>query len=74
MVPFFVFVLDGGWGAWSSWTHCPYTCGKDGIQHRIRSCNNPEPQSGGASCAGARIDSRICHTLVCCTGNGLNMY
>ncbi|XP_045211451.2 thrombospondin-2-like [Mercenaria mercenaria] len=60
--------VDGKFGDWSSWTRCPFSCGRDGIQHRFRHCNNPAPQNGGNLCSGARIDTQFCHNAPCCTG------
>ncbi len=44
--------VDGGWSYWY-WTPCSKGC-KDyegwGIRKRIRICNNPSPQNGGAEC------------------------
>jgi hypothetical protein len=45
-------VVDGGWSYWY-WTPCSKGC-KDaegwGRRQRIRVCNNPVPQDGGAEC------------------------
>jgi hypothetical protein len=49
--------INGGWSAWSS---CSKTCG--GGEER-RSCNNPTPANGGASCAGQ--STRTCNTQPC---------
>ncbi|XP_052778847.1 uncharacterized protein LOC128216323 [Mya arenaria] len=51
------------WSVWSSWTHCPYSCGHDGIQHRFRHCLDQDPRV----CTGNKFDTKICHTRVCCT-------
>lgn len=60
--------VDGQFGSWSSWTPCPYSCGKDGIQHKFRHCDNPPPQNGGSNCIGRKIDTQLCHNDPCCTG------
>ncbi|KAK2495601.1 hypothetical protein MC885_017800 [Smutsia gigantea] len=46
---------DGRWGCWSSWSAC-----RGGAQERRRECNNPEPQNGGASCPGQKMQTQAC--------------
>lgn len=47
--------IDGGWTAWSSWGVCQQHDQPDSnCQCRQRSCNNPQPQHGGATCEGIR--------------------
>ncbi|XP_021371495.1 thrombospondin-2-like [Mizuhopecten yessoensis] len=57
-------ILDGGWSQWSSYGGCSATCG-EGVQERIRSCNNPTPLNGGFICAGSNIYRRICNERTC---------
>lgn len=33
--------VNGGWGQWSTWSHCSKTCGT-GVQSAERECNNPK--------------------------------
>uniref|UniRef100_A0A8C8RNY0 ADAM metallopeptidase with thrombospondin type 1 motif 12 n=1 Tax=Pelusios castaneus TaxID=367368 RepID=A0A8C8RNY0_9SAUR len=56
--------INGGWGTWSSWSHCTRTCGA-GVQSAERHCNNPEPQFGGKYCTGERKRYRMCNILSC---------
>lgn len=49
--------IDGGWSSWSS---CSATCGS-GTQ--TRSCTNPLPMNGGATCNG--ISQQSCSTQSC---------
>lgn len=56
--------IDGGWSSWKSWNNCSKTCG-NGIQHRIRTCDNPKPQHGGRSCSGNAIEQRMCNEMKC---------
>ncbi|XP_043861206.1 complement component C8 alpha chain isoform X1 [Dromiciops gliroides] len=45
----------GHWNCWSSWSAC-----QAGIKERSRSCSNPAPQNGGASCQGASTERLEC--------------
>ncbi|KAM4808990.1 A disintegrin and metalloproteinase with thrombospondin motifs 12 [Rhinophrynus dorsalis] len=56
--------INGGWGAWTSWSHCTRTCGA-GVQSAERKCNNPEPKFGGKYCTGERKRYRICKIYPC---------
>lgn len=47
-------------GGWSSWGSCSKSCG-GGTQ--TRTCTNPPPSGGGASCSGA--SSQACNTHSC---------
>ncbi|KAL8580949.1 hypothetical protein ACOMHN_017516 [Nucella lapillus] len=43
--------VDGGWSAWTDWSHCSVTCG-EGKKSRTRICDHPAPLNGGQACAG----------------------
>lgn len=54
--------VDGGWSAWSA---CSVTtCGQTGTQ--TRTCTNPPPSGGGATCVGP--SSQSCSTPACVPG------
>ncbi|XP_069736178.1 A disintegrin and metalloproteinase with thrombospondin motifs 12 isoform X3 [Phaenicophaeus curvirostris] len=59
--------IHGGWGVWSSWSHCTRTCGA-GVQSAERPCDNPEPQFGGGYCTGERKRYRMCNISPCRKG------
>ncbi|XP_042681558.1 A disintegrin and metalloproteinase with thrombospondin motifs 12 [Centrocercus urophasianus] len=59
--------VHGGWGVWSSWSHCTRTCGA-GVQSAERLCDNPEPQFGGDYCTGERKRYRVCNISPCQKG------
>ncbi|KAM6289855.1 A disintegrin and metalloproteinase with thrombospondin motifs 12 [Aegotheles albertisi] len=59
--------IHGGWGVWSSWSHCTRTCGA-GVQSAERPCDNPEPQFGGDYCTGERKRYRMCNISPCRKG------
>ncbi|XP_035382028.1 A disintegrin and metalloproteinase with thrombospondin motifs 12 [Electrophorus electricus] len=56
--------VNGGWGQWSTWSHCSRTCGS-GVQSAERECNQPKPEFGGKYCTGERKRYRICNTAPC---------
>ncbi|XP_044052675.1 A disintegrin and metalloproteinase with thrombospondin motifs 12 isoform X2 [Siniperca chuatsi] len=56
--------VNGGWGQWSTWSHCSRTCGT-GVQSAERECNNPTPEFGGKYCTGERKRYRTCNTKPC---------
>ena len=51
-----MFSVNGGWGAWTSWSTCGDNCQKT----RSRRCNNPAPVNGGQNCVGDRTTSIAC--------------
>ncbi|XP_061184990.1 SCO-spondin-like [Saccostrea echinata] len=62
--------IDGGYTAWTDWEKCSLTCG-GGLQKRTRTCTNPAPQHGGASCSGADSEIQDCNTQNCPIDGGL---
>ncbi|MBI4451854.1 fibronectin type III domain-containing protein [Candidatus Woesearchaeota archaeon] len=60
--------INGGWSGWSSWSTCSASCG-GGTQTRTRTCNNPSPSCGGASCSGPNSETNSCNTQSCCDPN-----
>ena len=43
------FLVPGGYSQWSGWSVCSKTCDA-GEKKRNRTCNNPLPANGGATC------------------------
>ena len=58
--------VNGGWSTWSAWGSCSVTCGM-GTRSRTRSCTNPTPSNGGASCSGISSQTQICNRNSCQT-------
>ena len=58
------FPVDGGWSVWGNWTACSATCGI-GAKTRKRTCSNPVPQNGGASCRGNSTQQHSCFDRTC---------
>uniref|UniRef100_A0A8B9ZBH1 Hemicentin 1 n=1 Tax=Anas platyrhynchos TaxID=8839 RepID=A0A8B9ZBH1_ANAPL len=56
--------VHGGFSEWLEWQPCSVTCGQ-GVQERIRQCNNPLPANGGKMCEGPDTDVRSCHNKLC---------
>jgi len=60
--------INGGWSGWSGWSNAG-TCGEFNSckqrQLRVRTCNNPSPFCGGASCPGenSEIQDLNCGTI-----------
>ncbi|CAC5416425.1 HMCN [Mytilus coruscus] len=61
--------VDGQWGEWSSYGSCPVTCGS-GAHSRYRTCNNPSPANGGASCKGLDTEYTMCWNGECPVNGG----
>ncbi|XP_067656115.1 SCO-spondin-like [Haliotis asinina] len=63
--------VNGNWGGWTQWSGppCPATCGPTATRTitRSRTCNNPPPSNGGASCPGQGTvnDELSCGPSVC---------
>lgn len=55
--------VDGGWTEWNCGA-CSVSCG-GGTQSCARTCTNPVPQNGGASCVGPTTTEQICNTQAC---------
>ncbi len=53
--------LNGGWSGWSNWSACV-----SGQRTRTRTCTNPTPACGGASCQGSSVETENCG--VCTSG------
>ncbi|XP_069842937.1 hemicentin-2 [Dendropsophus ebraccatus] len=60
--------VNGGFSEWQEWGPCTRTCGQ-GVQERVRMCNNPPPANGGRPCMGRDVDVRAC-TLPLCPVDG----
>ena len=60
----FMFIVDGGWGNWTTWTACSQTC-DTGSTTRERTCDNPIPQYGGNNCSGNGTDTASCLLTHC---------
>ncbi|MGH0125472.1 UNVERIFIED_CONTAM: hypothetical protein FKN15_054569 [Acipenser sinensis] len=56
--------VHGGFSEWLEWAPCSVTCGQ-GVQKRIRQCNNPLPANGGQHCLGADTETRSCQSKPC---------
>lgn len=55
---------NGEWSPWVAVGQCSVTCGS-GVQQRVRTCTNPVPLCGGASCPGNNIDTFACTSSPC---------
>ncbi|XP_042661906.1 hemicentin-1 isoform X1 [Tyto alba] len=56
--------VHGGFSDWLEWRPCSVTCGQ-GVQERVRQCNNPLPANGGRRCEGPEADVRSCRNKPC---------
>ena len=61
--------IDGGWGMWVVVEECNVKCGM-GQGKRIRECNSPFPQYGGAECVGPSVEIFECDTKTPCPIDG----
>ncbi|XP_034035488.1 hemicentin-1 [Thalassophryne amazonica] len=56
--------VAGNWGSWLPWSTCSETCGQ-GMQSRIRLCNNPPPAFDGVQCEGTDAQTQVCKDRPC---------
>ncbi|XP_059503813.1 hemicentin-1 isoform X2 [Stegostoma tigrinum] len=56
--------VHGGFSEWLQWDPCSVTCGQ-GVQKRLRLCNNPVPANGGRHCEGTDSETRRCQSKHC---------
>ena len=65
--------VNGNWSDWSAWSTCVANnshCG-GGTYARNRTCNDPEPEFGGAGCSGAAYEVAACDTGIACGAHSL---
>ena len=60
----FFISVDGGFSDWTLEGNCSVTCG-DGIQNRVRFCNNATPAHGGRERQGPERDIVPCTLSTC---------
>ena len=56
--------MDGAWSQWTPWTQCSVNCG-DGVQERLRYCDDPAPSNGGTKCDGLAREEKACNMSAC---------
>jgi len=56
--------VNGGFGAWTSWTTCSRSCGM-GTWNRRRYCDSPAASNGGETCIGNYGETAYCNTDPC---------
>ncbi|CAG2214239.1 Hemicentin-1,Coadhesin,Thrombospondin-2,Thrombospondin-1,Mucin-like protein [Mytilus edulis] len=61
--------VNGGWSSWSASSSCTAACGGGSISYK-RSCTNPSPAHGGATCSGSDTKSESCNTHSCPVNGG----
>ncbi|XP_061173323.1 SCO-spondin-like [Saccostrea echinata] len=71
--PDFHTVVNGGWSHWSRYGHCSVTCGI-GVKSRNRTCSNPTPAKGGATCVGHSFETQRCRYQYCEVDGGWNRW
>ena len=64
--PYFLSIVDGGYGNWSLNSTCNATCGQR-FETWFRACNNPEPKYGGRNCShlGKQFALKQCSAKPC---------
>ena len=55
----FIFLVDGRWSKWGSWSQCSKTCGQ-GTKMKSRRCNNPPQKGNGLKCQGVSRKTKKC--------------
>ena len=60
--------VDGGWSNWTDYGPCSAACG-GGSRVRTRTCTNPTPTNGGASCVGPSSQQQDCNMQACASGS-----
>ncbi|XP_018408468.1 PREDICTED: hemicentin-1 [Nanorana parkeri] len=60
----FIVQVHGGFSEWLPWQSCSVTCGQ-GVQKRMRLCDNPAPANGGLYCQGEESETRLCQNKPC---------
>ena len=66
----FIFVVDGNWENWGSFSKCSKTCGA-GSRIRRRKCS--APNNGGKDCVGPYLESTACN-MASCSGKKLSSF
>ncbi|KAG8447614.1 hypothetical protein GDO86_014935 [Hymenochirus boettgeri] len=61
--------VNGEFSEWQEWGPCTRTCGQ-GVQERVRLCNNPPPANGGRLCLGQDVEMRACKLPLCPVDGG----
>ncbi|CAC5382232.1 Coadhesin,Thrombospondin-1,Hemicentin-1,Thrombospondin-2,Semaphorin-5B [Mytilus coruscus] len=62
-------IVNGGWSAYSATSGCSVNCGGGSMSYS-RTCTNPAPANGGASCSGSSIKSESCNSHSCPVNGG----
>ena len=52
---------DGQWSPWTSWSACNTSC----HMTHTRTCTNPAPMFGGATCLGNALETSTCPPVDC---------
>ena len=61
------YVINGAWSDWSDYGECSAECG-GGTSTRVRECNKPAPENGGAECEGDASEDINCNDSPCAIG------
>jgi len=56
--------VDGEYSDFGEWSECSAEC-DGGIQNRVRQCDSPAPEHGGADCEGRPSEMRQCNAHQC---------